>query len=150
MERYIEMISFNLNAQIYRPLKQVFAFVAAPDNDFQWQYGTLSSTQISEGEMGIGTLFRTTGHFLGRRIESVYEVTEFEPNKEYGFRSLSGPLQSQTLYTFEITQASTRINVSTQASPGELFKTNDVIVEKKVRKQYKENLAILKSVLEAH
>ena len=100
--------------------------------------------------MGIGTLFRTTGHFMGRRIESVYEVTEFEPNKEYGFKSLSGPLQSQTLYTFEITEASTRINVSTQASPGELFKTNDVIVEKKVRKQYKENLAILKSVLEAH
>ena len=45
-----KMISFDLNTHIYRPLKQVFAFVATPENDFQWQYGTLASTQISKAK----------------------------------------------------------------------------------------------------
>ena len=143
------MINFSLNAQIYRSLNQVFSFVTTPENDFQWQYGTLASTQLSKGEMGIGTLFRTLGHFMGRRVESTYEVTEFEPNKKFGFKSLSGPLHSHTLYTFEVIEGSTRINISSQASPGDLCKTADIIVEKKVKKQYKENLAMLKDVLEA-
>ena len=142
------MISFDLNTQIYRPLKQVFSFVTTPENDFQWQYGTLASDQLSNGKMGVGSLFRTVGHFMGRRIESVYEVTEFEPDKSYGFKSLSGPMDSHTLFTFEVTKGSTKINISTWVSPGELFKTGNVAVEKKVKKQYRENLALLKDVLE--
>ena len=143
------MINFSLNARIYRSLKQVFSFVTTPENDFQWQYGTLASTQLSKGEVGIGTLFRTIGHFMGRRVESTYEVTEFEPNKKFGFKSLSGPMHSHTLYTFEVIDGSTRMNIATQVNPGDLFKTADVMVEKKVKKQYKENLAMLKDVLEA-
>jgi hypothetical protein len=142
------MISFNLNTQIYRPLKQVFGFVTTPENDFQWQYGTLASAQISEGAMGIGSLFRSVANLVGHRIESVYEVTEFEPNKSYGFRSQSGLMHSHTLYTFEVTRGSTMINVTTQVSSGDLFQTGTVSVEKKVKKQYRENLALLKGILE--
>lgn len=143
------MISFNLNTYIYRPLKQVFSFIATPENDFQWQYGTLASSQISQGEVGIGTLFRAVGHFMGQRIESIYEVTEFEPNKRYAFKSRSGPMDSYTVFTFEMTKGSTKINVSTQVSSESLFKSGNMAVEKKVKKQYRENLALLKGILEA-
>lgn len=142
------MIRFELNTFIYRPLTQVFAFVATPENDFHWQYGTLMSTKISKGEMSLGTLFRVVGYFLGRRIESVYEVIDFEPNKMYGFKSLSGPTDSYTLYTFEVIKGSTRINLSIQMSPGALLKSNDMTIESKVKKQSRENLALLKEVLE--
>ena len=143
------MISFDLSTHIYRPLAQVFSFVSTPENDFQWQYGTLDSNQISRGEMGVGTLFHVTGNFLGQRIESTYEVTEFVPNKSYGFQSRSGPLDSHTLYTFEITNATTKIRMSARVSMGELFKPGDCTVEKKIKKQYRENLALLKGVMEA-
>jgi hypothetical protein len=144
------MIYFNLDTHIYRPLKQVFAFVATPENDFQWQYGTLASTQISNGEIGLGTLFRAVGHITGRRIDVIYEVTAFEANKRYGFKSVSGPVDSYTLYTFEISKGGTKIILSTETNPRELFKPSDAIVVNKFKKQYKENLAMLKSVLEAH
>ncbi len=145
----IMIISFDLNTNIYRPLNQVFSFVATPENDFQWQYGTLTSIQISEGEIGIGTVFRSVGHFMGHRIEGVYEVTEFEPNKSYGFKSRSGPMDSHTLYTFEVMGGSTKINIFTRISPGDLLKPENVAMEKKVKKQYRENLALLKGILEA-
>lgn len=144
------MISFDLNTHIYRPLKQVFIFVATPENDFQWQYGILASTQISNGEIGLGTLFRAVGHIMGRRIEAIYEVTAFELNKRYGFKSVSGPVDSYTLYTFEMSEGGTMINLSTETNPRDLFKPSDTIIVKKFKKQYKENLAMLKSVLEAH
>jgi len=149
IRKEIKMISFDLNTHIYRPLPQVFTFVATPENDFQWQYGTFTSTQISEGEIGLGTLFRTVSHFMGHRIESVYEVTEFEPNKRYGFKSLSGPMDSNTLYTFEVKEGCTTVNISTRVNPGDFFEKGGVAVEKKVKKQYRENLALLKGILEA-
>jgi hypothetical protein len=138
-----EMIKFNLNTDIYRPLQQVFAFVATPENDFYWQYGTLMSDKISKGEIGVGTLFRTVGHFMGRRIESVYEVTEFKSNQKYGFKSQSGPMDSYTLYTFEIMKGSTRISNSIQIGLGEPFRSNPKTAEKTVKKEYRENLALL-------
>jgi hypothetical protein len=144
------MIRFDLNTHIYRPPPQVFIFVATPENDFQWQYGTLACAQISRGEIGMGTRFRAVSHLMGRRIETVYEVNVFEPNKRYGFKSVSGPVDSDTLYIFEITEGGTRISLSTEIDPRDLFKPNDATAVKQSKKQYKENLAMLKSLLEAH
>jgi hypothetical protein len=143
------MMKFELTINIYRPLPQVFAFVTLPENDFYWQYGTLVSEKISKGEMGEGTLFRTVGHFMGRRLEIIHGVTEFQSNQRYGFKSQSGPIDLQTLYTFEVMKGSTRISLSTQLILGEPFKSNLFAAEKTVKKEYKENLALLKDVLES-
>jgi uncharacterized membrane protein len=143
------MIDLNVSTLIYRPVKQVFDFVSTPENDFQWQYGTLASVRLSEGDGGLATTFRSVGHFMGQRVESTFEVTEFEPNRIYAFRSLSGPLNSQTSCTFETTDASTKITISTQANPINFFQVNENILEKKMKKQLKDNLAMLKGLLEA-
>ena len=142
------MINLNISTMIYRPVKQVFDFVSTPENNFQWQYGTLGTAGISEGISNMGTFFRSIGHLMGRRIQSTFEVTEYEPNKKYGFKSISGPLNSQTSYTFEIANGSTKINVSTQLSIVNLFQLNEGVLEKKMKKQLKENLALLKEILE--
>jgi uncharacterized membrane protein len=145
----MEMINLNVSTMIYRPIGQVFDFVSTPENDFQWQYGILESARLSGGAGNIGTLFRSIGHLIGRRIESTFEVTEYTPNRKYGFKSLSGPLQSQTFYTFEIASGSTKVSVSTQANPVNFFQMGEGILEKKMKKQLKEDLAMLKEILEA-
>ena len=143
------MININSNKLIFRPITQIFDFVSKPENDFQWQYGTLTSGHISDGGIGLGSFFRSIGHFMGRRIQSTFEVTEFEPNMKYGFKSLSGPMQSHTLYTFELAGGGTRVNIATQASAINLLQVEDAILEKKMKKQLKENLAMLKDILES-
>jgi hypothetical protein len=142
------MIKFDLNVEIYRTLHEVFAFVVTPENNFHWQYGTLMSAQISNGEIGIGTLFRATGHFMGRRMESVCEVTEFEPDRRYGFKSKSGSLDLYTLYTFDVIKGRTRMNVFVQLDPGETLMVSDTATQRSIKKQYRENLALLKDILE--
>jgi hypothetical protein len=143
------MMKFDLYTDIYRPLAQVFAFVTTPENDFHWQYGTLMSAKMSGGAMGVGTLFRVVGHLMGRRVESVYEVTEFESNKRYGFKSLSGLMDLCTLYTFELMKGSTRVSHSIQISAVEAFRSNPTTAERRVKKEYRENLTLLKEILES-
>ena len=142
------MIYFNISTIIYRPVKDVFDFISTPENDFQWQYGTLATARLSKGISKIGTFFRSIGHLLGHRNLSTFEVTEYESNREYGFKSLSGPMHSQTLYTFEMADGGTRITISMRSHVVSFFQMNERIVGKKIKKQLRENLILLKDLLE--
>lgn len=143
------MINITASTLIYRPIQRVFEFVSTPENDFQWQYGTLASATLSGGASKIGMVFQSIGHLLGHRTQNTYEVTEYEPGRKYGFKSLSGPLNSFTTYTFNIARGCTQVELSLQANAINLIEFNENILEKKLKKQFKENLAILKNILEA-
>ncbi len=142
------MINLASDKLIYRPVKEIFDFISTAENDFQWQYGTLASAQISEGVVGVGAFFRSIGHFMGHRMESTFEITDYEPARKYGFKSLSGPVQSHTLYTFELANGATKINVSTDASAINLFHIDEAVLAKQMKKQLREDLAMLKEILE--
>jgi uncharacterized membrane protein len=143
------MIHVNASIKIYRPIRQVFEFISNAENDFQWQYGTLESARVSDGVVGVGAFFRSVGHIQGHRFLGTFEITEYEANKRYGFKSLSGPLQSETLYTFQAAPGSTHIELSTQVTATDAFEVPESIFEKQLKKQLKENLTLLKGILEA-
>lgn len=142
------MISININTLILQPVWEVFDFIANPENNSKWQYGSLESVQLSSGDMQVGTVFSSIGYFMGRRIQSDFEVTEFETNKSYGFETISGPIQLQTSYGFEALDRGTNVMVSSLINPGGFFKLIDPIVARVTRKQFKENLTTLKELLE--
>jgi uncharacterized membrane protein len=148
-ERANPVINLNATVRIYRPIQQVFEFISTTENDFQWQYGTLESARVPAGAVGVGAYFRSIGHVMGRRLLGTFEITDYEANRKYGFRSLSGPLESQTLYTFEIANGSTTIYVSTQVRVADSFEVHEKVFEKQLRKQLRENLTLLKGLLEA-
>ena len=142
------MIDFSLNTQICRSPKQVFSFVIAPENDFQWQSGTFAAARIPQSIIETGTFFRSIGHLMGRRNLSTFEVIEFEPNKKYGFKSLSGPFDLQATYTFEQEDCGTKINISIQANVIDFVPVEEGLLEKGMKEQLKENLGLLKDILE--
>jgi uncharacterized protein YndB with AHSA1/START domain len=143
------MITINLNTLILRPVGEVFDFIAAPENNAHWQYGSLESVKISDGDVKVGTLFSSFGHFMGRRIYSTFEVTEYEPDKTYGFRTLSGPVKLLTSYKFKAITGGTDILTSTQIHAGRFFKLADPLVAKVAMIQFRDNLAMLKELLES-
>lgn len=142
------MINLNMSTMIYLPINQVFDFVSTPENDFQWQYGTLVTARLSKGISKIGTFFRSFGHLVGHRNLSTFEVTEYETNRKYGFKSLSGPMHSQTSFTFETANGGTRISISMRVHLVRFFKMDERILGEKIKKQLKEDLTLLKDVLE--
>ncbi len=143
------MINLNVSTIIFRPVRQVFDFVSSPENDSQWQSGTVAAAKLPDGTSKTGSFFRSIGHLLGYRMQGLFEVTEYEPDRKYGFKSLSGPLHTQTSYTFESASGDTKISISTQAHAVKFFEMNERVLERKMKKQLKENLALLKDLLEA-
>jgi hypothetical protein len=143
------LINISSSILIYRPLNRVFDFISSAANDFEWQYGTLASGQLSEGARRVGASFRSIGHLMGRRVQGTFEITEYEANHRYGFKSLSGPLHMHTLYSLELADGSTRVNVATDASPANVLQVSEPMMKKYMQKQLREDLAMLKSILEA-
>jgi hypothetical protein len=86
---------------IDRPVDEVFAFATDPNNDPLWQSTSLETEQTSGGRVDVGTTFRNTSKFLGRRIESTYEVTENEPPHRQCVKITSGPIPGTGCYLFE-------------------------------------------------
>ena len=142
------MINLISSILIERPARQVFDFVSTPENDFQWQYGILATARLPKGSGAMRTFFRSIGHLMGRRNLSTFEITEFEPNKKYGFKSLSGPVHSRTSYTLEKDNGRTRIHVSIQASAPNFFHITEKLLWKTMKKQLEEDVARLRAILE--
>ena len=64
---------------INRPLDEVFAYVADFSTVSEWDPGIVTSSRIDEGELGVGSSFDVTSVFMGRELDLVYEITQFEP-----------------------------------------------------------------------
>ena len=109
----------------------------------------MESVQFSDGGTQVGTLFSSLGHFMGRRIQSTFEVTKFESNKNYDFKTISGPVQLQTSYKFESVNRGTNVIISTLVNPGGILQTGGSHRDKSGQKRFKENLAKLKEILES-
>jgi uncharacterized protein YndB with AHSA1/START domain len=142
------MIYLKMATLIYQPLAQVFDFLTTSENDPQWQYGTFAAPRLSIGVVDTGTIFRSIAHLVGRRNIGVFEVTEYELNKKFGFKSIAGPLYLWSTYTFAAFEAGTRVTSSTRVHVGNFFRLEEARLEYMIQKQLKENLRKLKDLLE--
>lgn len=86
------MITIEYSVAINRPIEEVFSFMTNLENNPQWVSGLLEAKQTSPGPMGVGSTGTDVRQFLGRRIESTWEVTEHEVNKKSAFKTTSGPI----------------------------------------------------------
>ena len=133
---------------INRPVAEVFEFATNPENDSVWQSGVLESAQVSEGPLGVGATTREVRKFLGRRMESIAEVIEYERNAKIGSKSTSGPVQYTAWYTFEPAPGGTRLTIVGEADTGGFFKLAEGLVMRAFQREMQSGLATLKDVLE--
>lgn len=67
--------------RIDRPASEVFEFFADASNNTEWQRGMKSCAWTRPQPIGVGARYRQTASFLGRPVESVFEVKEFDPGR---------------------------------------------------------------------
>lgn len=142
------MFNFTVGTVIEAPIQRVFDYMSTPENDSQWQDETLATAIIINRLNRMGVYFRSIGHFLGRRNLGTYQVIESNSNRKYRFKSLSGPLHMHTAYTFGAIDGGTKVNISIHVGTINFFQINERTLEKRMKKQLKENLAALKALLE--
>ena len=143
------MVKVKTSVVINRPIEEVFKFSDDPNNDAQWQTGLIESKQTSEGPMGVGTTFLNVSQFLGRRLESTFEITEYEPNRRVGFKSTSGPVPLTATTTYEEVEEGTKVTLEAEGDVSGVFKLAEPIVARTAQRQFEGNFLTLKDVLEA-
>ena len=98
----------------------------------------------------VGGAIEQTNQFLNRRVESDFEITEFEINQKVKFKTTSGPIPIEGGFTCEpVTAGETKITLFGEADIGGFFKLAEPIVTRMFQRQLNTNLSNLKDLLEA-
>ena len=84
------MITVHASVDIMRPAGEVFAFLADAANNTTWQSGMKSCTWTSSGPIQVGSTYEQVASFLGRTIESSFEVTALDPGHSITITSTGG------------------------------------------------------------
>jgi uncharacterized protein YndB with AHSA1/START domain len=142
------MITQDFTQEIDAPVGKVFAFVSDFRNNSKWQDGVIETTQTPDGPTQVGTKVKDVRTFLGQKMDSTFEVTEFEPDKKVAFKSTSGPIQFMFEQTFESTGGGTKLSVHVELEAKGFFKLAEGALGNNLKKTFEEQSVKLKSMLE--
>jgi len=142
------MIKINLSVVIRRPIEEVFAYSNDISHWAEWNVG-LIEVSAREGPLHVGTRIREVFKFLGRRIESTFEVVEYEPNRQVTYRTVAGPIPMTGTQTYEPVEGATKLTMIGEGEAGGFFKLADPIVAQMIRRQSQTALENLRDLLEA-
>lgn len=143
------MIDFTVAVEIDRQPSDVFAYVTDPTKLATWQRSTVAVVQETDGAIGVGTRLRETHRAPGgRRLDSLVEVTRFEPDRRFALRILDGPLPIDGSFAFTPTADGTRVEMRGTGAPTGFLRLAAPLLKQAMRRQFAGDLALLKSVIE--
>ena len=73
-------VDVTVDIVIDRPRDDVTAYAMNPDNDPVWISGIQRARMLTEPPLATGTRVERLAAFLGKRIEYVLEVVEYDPH----------------------------------------------------------------------
>ena len=79
-------------ALINRSRQDVTSYAMNPENDPVWITGIVEARMLTEPPLAEGTQVQRLATFLGKRIEYVLEVAEYDPQSAAGHALGQGPI----------------------------------------------------------
>ena len=138
------MIKIERTITIHRPVEEVFAYVSDISHGPRYISGQREAHTTSNGPMGVGTTFATSGKFLGRG--ATCQVTEYEPNRRLAWKATSGA-RATTTWGFQPSGPSTRVTFTRQAEARGLFGLAEPLLLGLANGQVDKDLGTLKELL---
>jgi uncharacterized protein YndB with AHSA1/START domain len=143
------MIQFERSVVIDRSIEDVFSFLSDFENEPKWCEEVVETQQTSQGPVGMGSTFTDYVEFMGRTIESTYEILAYERNKSITIETSAGPVPFVATYSFDEDEGVTKLAILAEAEPGGFFRLATPIIRRQLEKQWERNFANLKQLLES-
>ena len=150
------LTTINKSMQINAPINEVFTYFARPEHmadQFPENMGlSIIPIEVKNG-FGVGTIFRISGDFDGKRLEWDCETTEYIPHRKIVAKMIEGPFKSWIITVnfepIEEKETKTSIQVDYDMPMGPLGGFIDKIKLKKIAERGIENgLYRVKALLE--
>jgi polyketide cyclase/dehydrase/lipid transport protein len=99
--------------------------------------------------LAVGSAFRFTAEFLGRRLVYTYEVREFVPGERFVMSTKEGPFPMETTYTWEdIDTGGTRMTLRNRGQPAGFSRFAAPMMASAARRANRKDLGRLRTILE--
>jgi uncharacterized membrane protein len=134
---------------IDRPVDEVFDFTHDLSNNALWQTTLVELEPLFEGPLQVGSQWREVRKFIGKRIETVLELTEYHPNARSAVRMVSGPVPLNGTYEYEAVNGGTRFTVTGELDAHGFFKLAEPVFARITGRELEANLGHLEDLLEA-
>jgi uncharacterized membrane protein len=143
------MIKHTSSIEINLPVSDVFAFVSTIENIPKWQSEVVTTRVTTTGSLRSGTRFEEVVKVLGKQVPTVCEVTDYQPTRRFGFKSISKtPVSYEGNILLEPNGRGTRVTLKADIGLRGIWKVAEPLFGFEVRKGINEELKTLKSVLE--
>lgn len=135
---------------IARPVADVAAYAANPDNAPEWYANITSVEWKTEPPLRVGTVVGFVARFLGRRLAYDYEFVDLVPGVRLVMRTAKGPSPMETTYTWTPTPGGdgTHMTLRNRGEPAGFSKLLAPVMAPAMRRANRKDLAALKSILE--
>lgn len=142
------MFTKSVSVLIYRPLDEVFAFVADARNRPRWDESVDSEELTSPEPIGVGSTLRTRFRSMGKDYEYTWEVVQHEPPRRMEVESTSGPFPTTLSFQFSERDGGSLVEASVTGRPTGLLRLMQPIVARTTQKNLDLGYARLKQLLE--
>lgn len=135
--------------RINRRPEEVWAYVSDMDNYTVWNGAIVSAD--ADGPMAEGTKVRGQIKFLGKKMDYVNEVTQFQAPTRSAYRSIDAPFAWEGGTLLEPDGDGTKITqyLETAETGGFFGKVGDTMATKMYSRQMRSDLENLKEILES-
>lgn len=142
------VIQISNTIEINRPVKQVFDFVADPQNNPRWM-PVESVLRLSNEDIGVGSKFSQKFALMGTSYEVNCVITAFERDKKISFIFDAPIFKWNGDYVFQPEQDRTRLSAQGDVMLLGPFKMGETMFAPKIRQLISQTAPNLKQVLES-
>ena len=141
----------DVNAEILieRPQTEVASYAMDPANDPVWISGIMEADLLTEPPLAIGTQVKRVATFLGRRIEYVLEVVDYDPKALLAMRSIKAPFPMRVTYEFQEEAGGTLARIRIQGDAAGFYRLAAPLMSRAVKRNITNDLETMKDLLES-
>ena len=144
------MITTNIDIAINRPAAAVFAYISDFANNPSWQNGMKSCEWITEPPVGVGSRYLQQAGFMGREINSTFEVIEHTPGESIKAHTIESTFPiTFTRWVTPLGDSETRVQAVIEGDSSGFLRLIEPLMAPLVRRSINKDYAKLKAMLEA-
>jgi carbon monoxide dehydrogenase subunit G len=139
--------TFENTVMISRSIEDVFGFLSDFENVPTWNYAISETRKVSEGPVGVGTIYQQV-RSVPSRSEERFEVTAYNPPRHLEIRGQLGPFPSRLSYALDAVPEGTHVTNSVELELRGPSRLLGRVAVPRVRDAVATNLRKLKELLE--